>query len=112
MVATLDNNKIELITYAYERAFDENIDPKMMIRMVYCESQWKEKAKGDFRIETGEYMANGIAQFWQKTWDKYSEKYKIKGQYEDPRSQLLLMSLMLGREKEGWRHWYNCYKSL
>ena len=67
-------------------------------------------AEGDWRSETKEYMAGGIAQFWESTYNTYTEKYNLKKDYWNPYSQIDLTARIIALEKNGWRHWFNCSK--
>ena len=108
----LDNEHLSLAQYAYESAITEKIDPDKFLALINCESNWAINAKGDYRLEEDKFMAKGILQFWQGTFDAYAKKYKLVGEYENPRSQILLASVIIGREKNGWNHWRNCSKKL
>ena len=100
VVATLSNEKLELIQYAHGRAIDEGINPAKFIKLLNCESGLKKSAIGD------KGKANGIAQFWKGTFDAYKKIYGLVGEYKNPYSQINLASLMIGDGLVS--HWYWC----
>ena len=54
-------------------------------------------------------MANGILQFWHGTFKNYSKKYRIKGEYLDPFTQIdIAASIIADKNDKGWKHWLNC----
>lgn len=105
---TLTNEKFHLAYFAYQQAKENQIDPKKFIRLLDCESQLNKNAYGDWRSETKEFMANGIAQFWLDTFIKFAPKYEIKEKYLDPQGQIKLAAKMISQEKNGIYHWENC----
>ncbi len=104
-IANLSNEQVDLMTYAYTRATDSHLDPAKFIKLIDKESGWDKLAKGDFRTETGEYMANGLLQFWQRTFDSFAKEYGLVGEYKNPYSQINLASKMF--ENDLWYHWKN-----
>src|SRR3990167_10751709 len=100
--AKLDNQKLDLIQFVHQIAVEYKLPPEKLIGLFACESGWEVLARGDYRSETKEYMANGVAQFWQPTFDKFSKIYKVEGEYMNPKTQILLTVKMLSGEKEGW----------
>lgn len=84
-------------------------------KLVLCESGGNPNAVGDSGL------ARGILQFHKSTFVGFAEKYRlypnaekaeIENFYLSSEDQLKLATLMLTREKEGWRHWLNCTKQL
>ena len=108
-VVFLTNEKYELMQFAHDVAVIIQIDPEKFIKLIDCESKFVKTAKGDFRSETKEFMARGILQFWKSTFITQSKIYDFKGDYLDPKDQIILAGKML-KEKDGWRHWTNCWK--
>src|SRR3990172_12637045 len=108
-VAYLTNEKYELMQFAHNVAVLNRIDKKKFIQLIDCESRWRKDAKGDWRSETNEHMAMGILQFWKGTFIAQSKIYDFRGEYLNPKDQIILAGKML-KEKEGWRHWTNCWK--
>ena len=100
-----------IVNYITKSAELHGLDPFIVLSLASCESRLNPLAKGDFRSETGEYMAVGLWQFWPNTWSNYSKKYGIKGNRENPFASTDLAILIL-KEPNGYRHWYNCYKSV
>jgi hypothetical protein len=108
VLAWVGDVELSFTKYAYEVALKESIDPKKFVRLMACESHINPDAAGDFRKETGEYMANGIMQFWKTTFEKFSKQYDLHGDYENPYDQIDLAAKMIA---DGlWKHWYNCGK--
>lgn len=100
--------QLSIINYITKSAEIHGLDSFIVLSLASCESGMNPLAAGDFRSETGEYMAVGLFQFWPDTWSYYSKKYNIKGTREDPFASTDLAVLML---RDGhWKKWYNCYK--
>lgn len=97
-----------LINYAVLSAQMHNIDPNKYLVLISCESRFNEKNRGDYRSETGEYMANGLLQYWENTYTPFAKKYGIKKKYWDldPFAQIDLSVRMI-RDGEIGR-WRNC----
>ncbi|MEK6883748.1 MAG: transglycosylase SLT domain-containing protein [Nanoarchaeota archaeon] len=98
----------QIINYAVLSAQTHNIDSNKFLMLISCESRFDEKAKGDFRSETSEYMANGLLQMWEDTFNHFSQIYKIKGRYKElnPFTQIDISILMI---RDGYvKRWYNC----
>ena|SRR3990167_10365619 len=111
-LATLNNEKLYLANYAYHKAQENNINTVKFVRLIECESQFNKNAKGDFRSEDKTFLANGILQFWRSTWNIQADIYGFKKKdYLDPHKQIELAALMI-KEKDGWRHWFNCGRSV
>jgi hypothetical protein len=84
-------------------------------KLVICESGGNVSAIGDGGL------ANGILQFHEDTFVyfslkynvyPYSEREEIKNFYLDNEEQKNLAYLILTKEKDGWRNWYNCGKKI
>src|SRR3990167_1447518 len=76
------------IRYTYEKY---GLHYDIFRGVIYCESRLSPQAKGDWRSETEEFMAQGIAQFWRGTFDKFkldAEMSKLK--YENWQDQITL----------------------
>lgn len=102
----ISNEQLSLMQYAHQCAVEEQIDPMRFIKLINCESGLNKNAKGDYR--NGVPKANGLLQFWEGTFNTYSEKYGIEGKYTNPVAQIKLASLMIGRMDDGIFHWKNC----
>jgi hypothetical protein len=101
----------KIINYAYVSAVTHGVDPNKLLVLISCESRFVEDARGDWRSETQEYMANGLLQFWQSTFRSYQKKYGLKGKYLDPFSQIdLAVRIISDKEDKGSKHWYHCGK--
>ncbi len=74
--------------------------------LVQCESGGNNNAVGDHGL------ALGILQYHQPTFDSFSKKYGIEGDIMNQDVQRKLTRLILENEKEGWRHWFNCSRSI
>lgn len=110
LLAKIDNENLDLISYAYMRAWDEGLNAEKFVKLIACESGWNKNAKGDYQIGTDIYKAHGILQFWQKTFLTYAKKYGLQGEYKNPYSQILLASKMLGDGE--WKQWWNCSRTV
>ena len=97
-----------LKVFARIKAREAEIDEEKFLELISCESEWKVNAKGDYRSETGEYMAQGILQFWVETFIGYNEFYQLGGKWKNPRHQITLASWMIRDGEIG--HWRNCGK--
>jgi len=102
--------QIENFFYAYKQAARLNLDTGKFILLQACESRGISNARGDYRSETGEYLANGIYQFHRGTWDNYTEKYNWRGEYTNPQHQAELAAFMIHENPDNWRHWFSCGK--
>ncbi len=109
-IANLDNQQVPILSYAYERAIDAGINPIKFIKLIHCESRIQEKAKGDYSKETGKFISQGILQFQKKTFDLFSKKYGLIGEWLSPYSQINLATQIISREKNGWKNWLTCGK--
>ena len=56
-------------------------NPKVSQEEVFQHVMKIEKAKGDWRSETKEYMGNGLLQFWEDTWNAYASQLNISSAY-------------------------------
>lgn len=101
--------QLSIVNYINKSAELHGVDSFVVLSLASCESAMNPRARGDLRLETGEYMAVGLFQFWPDTWSNYSKKYGIKGIREDPFASTDLAVLIL-KEKGGYRHWLNCYR--
>lgn len=100
----------KIINYAVRSAELHQIDSNKFLELISCESRFIKNAKGDYRIEEDRYMANGILQFWQGTFNEQAKKYGINGKYTDPYSQIDIATRIIAGG--GWRHWQNCMKAI
>ena len=96
------------INYATLTARLHNIDEEKFKDLIACESRWREDAKGDYRSETGEFMANGLLQWWRPSFNAYSKQFNFNGKYEDSFAQIDLAVLVIAYDKKGINNWYNC----
>ena len=99
-----------LINYATLSARAHNINEEKLKDLIACESRWREDAQGDYRSETGEFMANGLLQWWRPSFNAYAKQFNFKGKYEDPFAQIDLAVLTI--KNYGWKNWYNCAKKI
>src|SRR3990167_5078295 len=106
--ATLTNARLDLVHYSFQEAARLGVNPEKFIQLIECESRWKSDALGDFRSETKEFMASGPLQWWRSSFDMYSKKYGLKGDYKNPYDQVDLALLVL--KDGGHKNWYNCMK--
>lgn len=109
--AYMNNEQLDLMHYAFEKSSQAEINPELFAKLIDCESKWNPNAKGDYRIEENKFMARGILQFWENTFKTHSKKYNLSRDYTNPYDQIDLAVFML-KEKEGWKHWYNCSKAI
>ena len=105
----------QIANFIHAIATKHRLNAKILGDLANCESGWKKdpykaiKAQGDFRSETGEYLANGLFQWHWRSWMKYSIIYPQKlWNYESWRDQTELADLVL--KDGGWKNWYNCYR--
>lgn len=83
----------------------EGFDP-IMAKLIECESSWNEEAKGDLR--NGKYMAYGLLQFWESTFELYKNKYNLPElEYKNPDDQITLAGIMI---KDGHESNWTCWK--
>lgn len=106
-IGNISNLQIDLIQHSYNRALASSINPESFIKLLHCESEIT-FAKGDYRSETGKYMANGPAQWWKSSWDKYTQLYNFHGNYWNSEDQITLAAMVIGGEKNGWKNWLIC----
>lgn len=79
--------------------------------VLYCESRLNPKAVGDWRSETKEFMARGVAQFWRRTFEKFKVESKMPElEYENWQDQISLMGWAFSNDLA--HHWYNCHKAV
>ncbi len=103
-------NKIPFYDFAILQAKRQNINQQKFTDLINCESKWKANAKGDYSLEEDIYKANGLLQFWRSTWNVQADLYDFERKdFLDPYRQMELSAIMLSK-KDGWKHWYNCYK--
>lgn len=101
-----------LINYAVVSAKAQHVDSNKFLELISCESRWQENAKGDYRIETDEYMASGLLQWWKSSFEAYSKKFSFKGKHNDPFSQIDLAVLVIAYDEKGIDNWLNCSKHI
>ena len=109
-LSTLTNQQLDHMHHAYTQAIRYGVDPEKVILLGNCESKWVKTASGDYRSETGEYMARGIFQWWRSSWSKYSNDYGLSGDRLDPYDNIDLTIKVLA--DGGEKNWYNCWKSI
>ncbi len=87
--------------YADETAKKENINSQQFLRLIKCESNWKEDAMGDSGTSFG------LLQFKKDTFSLFSKKFDLPNiDIKDPYQQIDLAVRMI---KEGQiLHWKNC----
>src|SRR3990167_8042973 len=101
--------QIQIQNWLNSRAEKYGLNKKIFIGVAKCESKFIINAKGDFRSETGEYMAAGIFQFWEKTFNLFREESGMtKLKYDFWQDQVELAGWAFANEKAN--HWYNCYR--
>ena len=86
--------------YAKKAAGDAGINPRQFLRLISCESEWKEDAVGDHN------RSFGILQFQPATFARFSKKYDMKSlDISSSYDQIDLAVLMIrdGYE-ENWLH--------
>lgn len=106
----LTNDQFSIARQIHYEALEQGLDPKKVILLAECESGLKLNARGDLRTETGEYMAYGIFQWWQQSWDFYTKKYNLDLDRENPIHQIKLTALVL--KNKGGGDWKNCSRKL
>lgn len=67
--------------------------------IIQNESGWNPKAVGD------NFRAYGLFQFHRATFDRFSAKYNLELDYQNPNDQLLLFEKMLDEDFNLIRHW-------
>lgn len=91
--------------YAMETARKNDIKPQYFLRLIQCESAWREDALGDSKTSFG------LLQFKKETFSLFSDKfdfqnYNISNSYH----QVDLAAKMI---KEGYIfHWKNCARKI
>ena len=100
--------QLKIVNYAHLTATSQGIDPDKFLILLSCESKFNPSAKGDYRSETGEHMAIGVAQFWPNTFTSYSKKYGVKGTRANPYSSIDVATQIIA--EEGADQWRNCNK--
>ncbi len=109
--ANLTNEQIELSYIAYQEALRNEIDPRLFLSLIACESKIKKDALGDYQIETDTFISRGILQFQLKTFKTFSKLYGLNNlEWMNPIDQISLATRIISQEKNGWKHWYNCGK--
>jgi len=79
-----------------------------LVATMQCESNLSNSAKGDLR--NGKYMANGIAQFWEDTFNKFKAEAGLETlQYYSMIDQINLMAFAFSRGYDS--HW-TCAKQV
>ena len=87
--------------YAAEAAHEAGIDPRKFLRLISCESTWKEDAVGD------KNSSFGILQFQKRTFERFSKKYGLDElTISDSYDQIDLAALMI---RDGYEDsWLHC----
>lgn len=87
--------------YAKKAAADTGIDPEKFLRLISCESRWKEDATGDHD------KSFGILQFQKPTFERFSKKYNREElDISDSYDQIDLAVLMI---RDGYEDsWLRC----
>ena len=109
-IVNITNEQMEIAQSIYLEAGKMGVSPKKMILLADCESNLNQRARGDFRSETGEYMAMGVFQWWQGSWDFYTKKYKLDLDRESVKDQITLTALVL--KNGGAKNWVNCSRKV
>lgn len=105
-VAKVDNEQVHLAELAYYEAVNNGVDPDKFISLINCESGFNRYARGDYDKKTGRHLSLGLLQYQKPTFDAYSKKYGIEGEYLDPIVQIKLAAKMIG--DGGEKHWFHC----
>ena len=104
--ANLTQEKLKLVAFMHEQAEVRQIEPEKLIRLASCESELLPTARGDWSKEKKKHFANGIFQWWEPSFNLYSKKYKIAGDYRNSRDQIRLAAIVI--QNEGAHPWTNC----
>ena len=97
--------------FLHSTAEKYGLKKKVFIGVAKCESGFNPKAQGDWRSEEDKYMANGIFQFWENTFDLFKkESGMTKLKYENWEDQVELAGWAFANEKAN--HWWNCWTSV
>jgi len=87
------------------------LNKKIFIGVAHCESKFNINTRGDFRSETGEYLASGIFQFWEKTFNLFREESGMtKLKYDSWQDQVELAGWAFSNDLA--HHWFNCHKAV
>lgn len=105
-MGNINNEQLSVAHDAYIIAVQEGISPQKFISLIYCESKLHRNARGDYRRETGRYMANGETQFWASTFYPYAETYRTCADYNNSICRMTLAAKMI-RNGEA-NHWWHC----
>lgn len=96
---------LTLEEYASHAATDAGIDPMQFLRLIMCESRWKEDAAGDSGTSLG------LLQFKKSTFAHFIKKYPIAdADIDNPRHQIELAAAMIAGDH--LRHWKNCARKI
>ena len=91
----------------YKGVLDGSVKYGKLIKcLIQCESSYNPQAIGDHTSKG--YLAFGILQFHQDTFERYSKLYGLNLDYKNPTHQILLCDLMLQDNFNNINHWYNC----
>ena len=87
--------------YARKAASDAGIDPDQFLKLITCESEWKEDAVGDHN------RSFGILQFQNATFERFAKKYDMETlNIMNSFDQIDLAVLMF---RDGYEeHWFRC----
>ena len=96
---------LDIDEYAQKAAQGTGIDSAKFLRLVNCESEWKEDAVGDHN------RSFGILQFQKETFARFSKKYDMQSlDISDSYDQIDLAVLML---RDGYEeNWFRCSRKI
>lgn len=96
---------MDLSAYASEAAQKNNLNPRNFLRLIQCESAWREDALGDAKTSFG------VLQFKKDTFSLFSDKFNFRN--HDINNSYHQVDLAAKMIKEGYiLHWKNCARKI
>jgi len=87
------------------------VDYKLMYDLAICESGLIHKDRwGDYSSLTGSYLAYGLYQWHQDSWDSYNKQFELNLDRSSLIDQIEITALVL--ERGGQHNWKNCWQKI
>lgn len=107
MIQSKTPDSIEGWIRHYARQY--GVDEEILVDLAMCESKMKIDARGDWRSEDKIFLANGLFQFWERTFNAFRKESGMTWlKYDNWKHQTELAAWAWANGKE--KHWWNCRK--
>ena len=95
----------------WQIAQEHGVDYDLMYDLAFCESSLvHEDQWGDYSSSTDSYLAYGLYQWHQDSWDDYNVWLEVDLDRDDMIDQIEMTALVI--KSEGQHNWKNCWRKI